>query len=231
MEFARYAVYFCPRPETALARFGREWLGYDCETGASLARTSDQLLESQISQPRRYGFHATLKPPFRLSEGRDCADLAAAVSDLAGDLQAFALNGLALKEIGTFLALVPREPSTALNELAFRCVRDLDALRAPLNNSEIAQKTANGLSPRQEHLLFTWGYPYVGDEFQFHMTLTGQLTQPEMRRAKAQVADLVVQFEHTAVEIADLCICGDPGDKGPFRVIKRIPLKASKAPE
>ncbi|MEM8689819.1 MAG: DUF1045 domain-containing protein [Pseudomonadota bacterium] len=231
MEFARYAVYFCPRPETALARFGREWLGYDCETGESLARTSDHLLENQISQPRRYGFHATLKPPFRLSAGVEYDDFAAAVSGLAGDLHAFTVDGLVLKELGSFLALVPRDPSDALSELAFKCVRDLDRFRAPLNSSEIAQKAANGLSPYQEHLLFTWGYPYVGDEFRFHMTLTGQLTRPEMRRAQTQLTGLVAEFERSPVEIADLCICGDPGDKQPLRVVKRFSLKVHKAPE
>src|SRR6266436_2078374 len=71
----RYAIYFVPAPDTALYRFGAGALGYDCFTGADMA-TLDTLpvdagaWRELTREPRRYGFHATLKAPFRLAEGR-----------------------------------------------------------------------------------------------------------------------------------------------------------------
>ena len=36
----RYAVYFAPEPQSALARFGAAWLGYDAATGARVPQPS-----------------------------------------------------------------------------------------------------------------------------------------------------------------------------------------------
>ncbi len=222
MAFERFAIYFCPRPETALARFGEEWFGGN--------RTS-AVPESQLAQPRRYGFHATLKPPFRLAQDATFEDLEAATQQLAADLPSVALEGLVLKQIGSFLALVPTRASAELDDLAFRCVRELDQFRAPLTTSEVSQRSEAGLSPRQEHLLFAWGYPYVGEEFRFHMTLTGPLTLPEMNRAMAELNEKTQHLSHAPIQINDLCICGDPGNKQPFHLVKRVPLIASEVPE
>ena len=38
---------------------------------------------------------------------------------------------------------------------------------------------ARGLTPRQEELLDAYGYPYVFDQFRFHMTLTDRLSEAE----------------------------------------------------
>ena len=216
MEYERYAVYFCPRPDTALARFGERWFADDRATG---------IPDSLIAQARRYGFHATLKPPFKLNQGVTFEDLTEATAQLAAALPVVTLEGLVLKEIGRFLALVPARGSPDLDDIAFRCVCALDHLRAPLDASEISRRLDAGLTARQESLLFTWGYPYVGKEFRFHMTLTGQLTQPEKRRARGKLEELVQGFARTQVLLEDLCICGDPGNRAPFQVIKRVPLR------
>lgn len=217
MEYERYAVYFCPRPDTALARFGESWFEENSATA--------DIPSSLIAQARRYGFHATLKPPFRLNHDVNFKDLEEATETLASSLPFVCLEGLVLKELGRFLALVPARASPDLDDFAFRCVCELDHLRAPLDASEISRRLDAGLTARQESLLFTWGYPYVGKEFRFHMTLTGQLTQPEMRRAKGKLEELVQDFARTQVPLDDICICGDPGNRQPFRLIKRVPLK------
>src|SRR5258708_19714311 len=70
----RYAIYFVPAADTALYRFGAAALGYDCFTGADIA-TLDALpvdagaWRELTREPRRYGFHATLKAPFHLAAG------------------------------------------------------------------------------------------------------------------------------------------------------------------
>jgi len=38
MTAPRFALYFTPAPASPLARFGAEVLGYDCDTGAPVAR-------------------------------------------------------------------------------------------------------------------------------------------------------------------------------------------------
>lgn len=58
----RYAIYFCPKPEAALGRFGSRWLE-SAEVAMSMALAKDDYLNLTQS-PRRYGFHGTLKPPF-----------------------------------------------------------------------------------------------------------------------------------------------------------------------
>ncbi|HTZ38232.1 MAG TPA: DUF1045 domain-containing protein [Stellaceae bacterium] len=92
---ARYAVYFVPEPGAPLARFGAAWLGYDIAGGKAAARPAlagvpAERLEAITAEPRRYGFHATLKPPFSLAEGTSAAALDAAVAALAARIAPFA---------------------------------------------------------------------------------------------------------------------------------------------
>ena len=75
----RYALYYAPPPGTALAAFGARWLGRDpdgAEAPASpeLARVTPGEWRRAVALPRRYGFHATLKAPFSLAEGRMTSD-------------------------------------------------------------------------------------------------------------------------------------------------------------
>ena len=54
-----------------LYRFGSGVLGYDCYTGSDLPRPADLDIDEAdwralTEEPRRYGFHATLKAPFGL---------------------------------------------------------------------------------------------------------------------------------------------------------------------
>ena len=84
----RYVLYFAPRPETALAQFGARWLGWDIDRGQAIdvpetAGLPTTLHDAVTAEPRHYGFHATLKAPFRLAEG-------ATESDLIGVAESFA---------------------------------------------------------------------------------------------------------------------------------------------
>ncbi|WP_223252672.1 DUF1045 domain-containing protein [Paracoccus mutanolyticus] len=71
MEFRRYAIYHLP--EGALGRMGTAWLGWDPRRGSPAARPVVRALpgdaEALTRAPRPYGFHATLKAPFRLAAG------------------------------------------------------------------------------------------------------------------------------------------------------------------
>ncbi len=222
--FVRYAVYFCPRPHTSLAGFGRKWLGVDMETGAPVARRFTDVPDAIVAEPRRYGLHATLKAPMRLREDCPPDEFFRAVADLAQDLMPVTIAGLRLEKIGAFLALVPVFPDARANELAWRCVRELDSYRAELSDEEIARRCLATLKPQQRQMLFTWGYPFVGPEFRFHMTLTGALHPNELRKVRPLASQATVNLIADPVTIQDLCICGDPGGGRPFRLVHRFPV-------
>jgi len=185
---SRYAIYFTPRETTNLWRAGCRWLGRDPCAGTRLAQPevegwSAERISEITAAPRLYGFHATLKAPFALAEGRSAGTLADAVEKLAARSQAFALPQLTLAILDGFLALQPLAGSTAkLGELADACVIELDAFRKAPSVAELARRRAAGLSARQEQLLVQFGYPFVLDQFRFHMTLTERLPRADAIR-------------------------------------------------
>ena len=85
------------------------------------------------------------------------------------------MPALQITSLGSFLAFVPGQASTELPQLASSLVSELDPLRAPLSDAELTRRRAAGLTPAQEMLLKKWGYPFVMDEFRFHLTLSGRL--------------------------------------------------------
>ena len=216
--FSRYAIYFAPQPTSELAHFGRNWLGMDAED-TSFSKPDNGF----VTTPRRYGFHATLKAPMRLADGSSLSDLVSACRELASRLTIVELGQLKLNRIGTFLALTAdTNRHERISRLAFECVKELDDLRAPLNETEMSKR--QGLTPLQRRNLEDWGYPFVGAEFRFHMTLTSSLEPSALGQAKA-LLEPIIPVEPT--EIDAISIFGDPGDLKPFRLIERFPLLRS----
>jgi len=177
----RYAIYFVPAADTALYRFGSAALGYDCITGGDIP-TFDALPVEAAAwceltlEARRYGFHATLKAPFHLAAGRTemeligefevfarTVDIAPAIDPAVGLLQGFA-------------AIVPATACAGLDRLAASCVTYFDGFRAPLTAADRHRRRAAHLTARQIGYIERWGYPYVFEDFRFHMTLTGALS-------------------------------------------------------
>lgn len=227
--YDRYAVYVAPDADSPLGRFGNAWLGFEPRSGADLPRPAlTGLTESDIRRataaPARYGFHATLKPPFALAEGTDVAALDAAVAALAAGLAAVDIPALRLAHIGRFLALVPDRPVAALDALAAECVTVLDRFRAPESPDRVRQRR-DGLTDRQAALLAQWGYPYVLDEFRFHLTLSGPLAADGRASVAAALDKALGDILAAPLPVRDLALFGDPGG-GPFRLVKRYPLTA-----
>jgi putative phosphonate metabolism protein len=226
----RYAIYFAPPAGSDLARFGDRWLGRDAQTGQPVAQPPlDGLgadrLRALTEAPRHYGFHGTLKPPFQLAEGCDVDDLSRAMAGFAAQRAAFEIAGWHLKEIGDFLALVPADATPALSTLADACVIEFDAYRAPPNAAELAKRHAAGLTPRQAELLARWGYPYVLDEFRFHLTVTGPVADPaERSRVACLLPPLVAPLLDQPVPVRELCLFHQPDRATAFRLIQRFPF-------
>ncbi|WP_143152721.1 DUF1045 domain-containing protein [Marivita hallyeonensis] len=173
-EFQRYAIYHVP--DGPLGDFGASWFGWDC---VSQQKATPLARQDWIANASRYGFHATLKAPFRLYDTCDAAQLPRAVEAFAQKRAAVSLGGLSLVWLGRFLALVPATSNDALSDLAAHCVTELDRFRAPLSVDEREKYARRNLSETLHQNLLTWGYPFVMDAFRFHMTLTDRVPQAE----------------------------------------------------
>lgn len=173
----RVALYYAPERGDPLRAAGDHWLGRDPESAAPLAQPSLPGIAAMTADARRYGFHATLKPPMRLRSawGAFLADADA----LAARTPPFALPPLAVSSLEGFLTLLEATPSAALRRLAEACVEALDAHRAPASDEEMARRRRGGLTPRQDEMLRRWGYPYLFESWRFHMTLTRRLSPEE----------------------------------------------------
>lgn len=176
----RHAAYFAPALDSQAWNLGSQWLGRCAHQLAPLAQPSfknlsPELFESLTRSPRLYGWHATLKAPFELISNARLEDLQSAFRQLANNSVGPFHLPLTLVEMGDFLALVPSQPSPILQKFAEDCVRNLHALALPLSATEHQRRTGAGLTARQKELLLDWAYPYVMDQFQFHMTLSGSL--------------------------------------------------------
>lgn len=230
----RYAIYLAPAAGSALWRFGSSIIGYDAETGADLpppaiAGFDPGAWHALTAEPRRYGFHGTLKAPFRLAEGRTEADLDALVADFAAEHHPFELPPLAVRAIGAFVALVPPVPVPTLEDIARCAVTELEPVRAPLTPEEIARRKPERLSARQRDYLDRYGYPYVHEEFRFHMTLTGPLPDEVRAHALNALADAYAASSADApLRVADVGLYVQDAPGGRFRLARRIPLGARR---
>jgi len=183
----RYAVYFAPATGSAWWEAGSRWLGRCAATHDALAQPSidgiaPELQRQLTAEPRRYGWHATLKAPFVLSEGVSLNDLREALRAIAASFTAFDMPALRVRRLADFLALCPEGDKDAINAVANACVMRLNHLAAPLSSDELERRRRKGtLSTQEDALLVRWGYPYVLDRYRFHLSLTGKLQGVDAR--------------------------------------------------
>jgi putative phosphonate metabolism protein len=221
---ARYAVYFVPEAQSDLYRCGSAIIGYDCYGGTAVdfpdTLKCDALDWCELdwreltNEPRRYGFHATLKAPFRLCEPHTEAQLIDALHNFARHGEPVRLVKPAVRPLDGFIAIVPSEPALALDALAASCTTSFDSYRAPISPQERDRRMAAGLNERQIENLDRWGYPYVLSDFRFHMTLTGRVERPQRDSVRA---------------LLDNCVQRMGGDR-PFP-IDRLTLVKQEAPQ
>ncbi|MFL6661821.1 MAG: DUF1045 domain-containing protein [Rhizobacter sp.] len=221
----RHAVYWAPAPEHPLWDAGCRWLGRDPARPDAPLPPRDG-----VDEPRRYGFHATLKPPMALREGATDEAFLAAVDALAARLSRFAMPPLQVAWLGDFIALrpLPRiDASHPLRRLADVCVSELDAWRAPPAEDDLRRRIDKGrLDPSQQALLRRWGYPHVFEHWRFHMSLTGSLPDDAALRdrwfteaTRHFAPALAVPLEADAV-----CVFTEPAPGAPFVLTRRCVL-------
>lgn len=221
----RIALYYAPEAHDPLHQCASAWLGRDAVTGAALPQKTVAGIDiAEITADARgYGFHATLKPPFRL-QGDVPAALEAA-RDFAARTAAFALPPLHITDLDGFLALREATPCPALQAVADGAVTALDAHRAPPTEAEIARRKPETLSPRQREYLAAWGYPYVFAEWRFHMTLTRRLTPDEKAIILPAVTEALGDAPGLARSVADICVFAQAAPGAPFTILERLTLR------
>ncbi|HET8996895.1 MAG TPA: DUF1045 domain-containing protein [Acetobacteraceae bacterium] len=221
----RVAIYYAPQADDPLFAASSCWLGRDPVSDMRAPQPDLPNIEEVTAEPRLYGFHATLKPPFRLAEGRHWDDMLQAARALADRIAPFELPPLAVSDVHGFLALRETEPSAPLQALADACVAELDAFRAPPSAAELARRRRNGLAPQQDAMLVRWGYPYVFETWFFHMTLTRRLTAAEKLLFQPEAERWFSRALLLPRRVADLCLFVQPAPGASFVIQERLPLR------
>ncbi|MBX9910233.1 MAG: DUF1045 domain-containing protein [Beijerinckiaceae bacterium] len=230
MSGPRYALYYAPAAGSALWRFGSAVLGYDAITGEDIPFALPDGCDAAAwpgltEEPRRYGFHATLKAPFSLAPGRSEAQLRAFTHNYAASLEPVALTGLSVSALGSFVALTPPGENPALQRFAFALVQAFEPFRAALGEADRARRLKSPLTPAQRAYLEAYGYPYVGDAFRFHMTLTGSLPQEMVAPVRLALAQAYAQaVPGGAVAIDRIALFRQETRESRFRLLDSVSL-------
>ena len=224
----RYALFFTPIPGSALQRFGESWLEREPEDAADLldGRVTSEDVARLTEAPRRYGFHATLKAPFELVPEASQAALEDALGVFGSEISAIHGPPLQLSTLGPFAAFRPAEAWPAINRLAALIVERFDRFRAPLTAADRARRGAAGLTDAQAALLDRWGYPYVFDEYRFHITLSDMLTPQDHERLMATLTEVVAPFCQDRMVIDAVTLVHQPSRDSRFAPVVRMPLRA-----
>ena len=231
-DYPRYAIYYAPARGSDLASFGAQLLGYDAFAGDDLPFPEDVTRQAPdwqelTADPRKYGFHATLKAPFSLAEGRTEAELFAACSTFAATRRAIPVFTPVVGSISGFIAVIPAEPPQELLKLAADCVREFDCFRALLTEADRARRNPSQLTPAQREYLDHWGYPYVMEEFRFHMTLTGRLSGERREPILAMLKERFAALELATLAIDRIAVFRQDNAASRFRIVGQWELRAA----
>jgi putative phosphonate metabolism protein len=227
--FPRYAIYYVARAGSDLDRFGAHLLGYDAFDGSDLPFPDDVTQtvpdwRELTHDPRKYGFHATLKAPLPLAQDKTETELLAACKIFAGAPRPLSVIRPVVDSISGFIAVVPAEPSAELERLAADCVREFDCFRAPLTPEDRARRNPAALTARQCDHLDRWGYPYVLEDFRFHMTLTGRLGAERRQPVLTMLRDRFAGLGLTTLAIDRIALCRQDGAGSRFRILSEFVL-------
>ncbi|MDP2734345.1 MAG: DUF1045 domain-containing protein [Hoeflea sp.] len=225
----RYAIYFAPDPASQLAELAASWIGRDAATGRPVQQPDFDCMGADelagITGPaRRYGFHGTLKAPFRLAEDKCESDLIEAMAAFCAGRPRFALEGLKIGSIDGFVALLPEGDVSELSEFAGDVVSAFDACRAELTEAEIERRNPEQLSLAELRNLMRWGYPYVFDCFRFHMTLTSRVPDKDRDRVLRAAREHFAPATEQQFMIDALTLFIEPEHGAPFEIHSRTPL-------
>ena len=221
----RVAIYYAPLADDPLTGLSSAWLGRDPASNAPVRQPEVDGITEFTAEPRRYGFHATLKPPMRLVDGVRWTDFVAAVRLVAAGIAPFELPRLAVADLRGFLALRETSPCPALEALADACVERLDSFRLAPSEDELARRRKASLSAEQDAMLVRWGYPYVLGTWFFHMTLTRRLSDVEKIVVLPAAEDWFAPALTVSRRVEDVCIFTQATTGAAFVLAERVRLR------
>ena len=222
----RYAIYLAPSPDTPLWRAASQVIGRDAVTGADLpfpglAPCDAEDWADVTAEPRRYGFHGTLKAPFELADDTEETNLLAAAAGFAATRHGFSVSDLSVRSMKSFVALTPDAPNPDLDDLASDCVVAFEPFRAPLAPTERERRVAGLVDPRHIASVDRWGYPWVFEDFRFHMTLTGSLPDDRREAVRAELAAFLADVARP-LAVDAICVFRQERRDAPFRLLERL---------
>jgi hypothetical protein len=221
--FERYAIFYTPTG--ALADFGAQWLGWDSAHGRPVVQPEIAGIDvPTITQTaRKYGLHGTLKAPFKLAEGCDLAQLQNVATTFVIGQPAFEIGALTLRHDSGFVALRPRSQQIGLRDFAAVAVKAFDGFRAALTDVDIARRREANLTARQDQQMLDWGYPFIFDDFHFHLTLSGLMEAGEAAQVIDALSPRLESIVPTPFVIDGITLMGQD-DRGMFHQIHRYTL-------
>ena len=231
----RFAIYATPGTGSAdaaaalLREQAEQWLGRsvsgDPVTPGVPAGWTREAIDAMTISARRYGFHATLKAPFRLARGRAPEELDAALARFAADRERVLVPRLRVARLGGFFALIPGAEAAELYALADEVVTAFDGFRARPAEAELARRDQASLTPRQRELLKAWGYPYVLDEFRFHLTVTDRIPDAQQSAVERTLTGWFSASLGATVPVEALALFTEAEPGAPFTLQALHPLR------
>ena len=225
----RFALYYAPAITHPLWLRAARWLGRDpAGTAGAPAEVPgiDTAYRLKISDSaRRYGFHATLKAPMGLAPGVTRAELEAELVRFASGAPQAQIGRLKIANLDGFVALIPAVQGDELTHLAASIVTEFEPFRAPMSAAGREKRLSGGyLSPRQIEYIARYGYPYVMEEFRFHMTLTDRLSDAERPAVLAAAEDWFGPLLETSFLLDRIALFHETDPGAPFTRLADFPL-------
>ncbi len=214
----RYAIYFIPEKNSILYRLGSALLGYDIYAGKSVEKPSIALpsgisAQELVAGVQHYGLHATVVAPFFLNETSE-KELVHSVNYFCQSNQPVIFPRVKVHLHQGFMAVCPAETEnteqtayTPMQALAAKAVRFFYPLRKAPSDAEINSRLGAGLSTRQMEYLKRWNYPYVFEEYSFHITLTGMVNENDVPCLNTVLYNYLEEALAEPLIIDRLCIC------------------------
>jgi hypothetical protein len=231
----RFAIYAAPGAGSAdaaaalLRARAEQWLGRGVAADPVTPGVPDgwtrEAVDAMTVSARRYGFHGTLKAPFHLADGRTPEELDAALAQFAKARERVMVPRLRIARLDGFFALIPGAEAAELYALADEVVTAFDRFRAPPTEAELARRDPAALTPRQGELLKAWGYPYVLDEFRFHLTVTDRIPAERQSAVEAALNDWFAASLGATVPVDALALFTEAEPGAPFTVRAVHPLR------
>ncbi|MFG1923055.1 DUF1045 domain-containing protein [Cryptosporangium sp. NPDC048952] len=234
----RYAIYYAP-DDGPLRAAADSWLGPGAAPDGPTRAAADGFgpaaggwtrdeVDAITRDARRYGFHATLKAPFRLAPGHTLTELRERLGDFAGRRGPVVAPELRLACLAGFFALVTGRHEPALHALADDVVRDFDDLRAPATDAEIARRRPERLDDQARALLLTYGYPHVLDRFLFHLTLTDAVPMERREHVQSVLTQHFAGVLGQDLVLSSLALFVEPDAGQPFQLVESYPFKGAQ---